>query len=499
MKDYPVTFNEDTHHFFIVRPAEEMTEQGLRHFVDQYADTSITRILFCANGRRAFYASDVWDRTWETPDSSADSSPFPELQLRYIQNSKILHAKGLDHLGIWLEQCKANGISGWLTTRMNDSHCSDDLDHFMHPPFWRDNPQYWRIPESDGHAWTERSFDFAHAAVRERHMTLLEEMFERYDFDGLELDWMRFGHHLRPGHEADDAHFLTEFTAQVRELADKWEKTRGHRIELSARVPARPSDSLDLGMDAVTWARDGLIDELVPSPFWVSADFTIPIPMWRMLLGEAAEHVRLSSCLDWRIMGCPGDSSVHLNNSPEIARAFAAAALEQGADIYLFNYMDRLLDGSEENLWEIYRDMGDREAIATKPRRHPVTFTDHVAIGTPMVHRLPIGVSSWCHQGVQIDIGPVPTSGKATFRVGLAQQANLADATFTSRANGTACEQIEDNEDLDQFPGSARVVQFDVPIDALTSGKNVLAIRMNEAAVDDEIQGVWAELLIDPR
>ena len=94
-------------------------------------------------------------------------------------------------------------------------------------------------------------------------MQLIRELAERYDFDGLELDWMRFGLHFRPGHEAEGAALLTEFTAEVRSVLNEWQRKRGHRIRLGARVPSRPETALGLGMDAVTWGRQGLVDMLV--------------------------------------------------------------------------------------------------------------------------------------------------------------------------------------------------------------------------------------------
>ena len=44
-----------------------------------------------------------------------------------------------------------------------------------------------------------------HPEVRKHHMALIHELAQRYDFDGLELDWMRFGFHFRPGHEREGA------------------------------------------------------------------------------------------------------------------------------------------------------------------------------------------------------------------------------------------------------------------------------------------------------
>ena len=40
-----------------------------------------------------------------------------------------------------------------------------------------------------------------------------------------------------------------------------------------------------MGLDAVHWARDGLVDlGLTNSPFWETSDFNMPVRLWRRLL-----------------------------------------------------------------------------------------------------------------------------------------------------------------------------------------------------------------------
>ena len=77
-----------------------------------------------------------------------------------------------------------------------------DTTNFMHSTFWLAHPEYWRVPGSTS-GWTDRAFDYAIPAVREHHMAFVRELLARYDADGLELDWMRFGYHFKPGHEEE--------------------------------------------------------------------------------------------------------------------------------------------------------------------------------------------------------------------------------------------------------------------------------------------------------
>ena len=44
--------NEDNSHFMLYRPAEKMTLEGLREFIDQYAGTQVSHLFFCPNTMR---------------------------------------------------------------------------------------------------------------------------------------------------------------------------------------------------------------------------------------------------------------------------------------------------------------------------------------------------------------------------------------------------------------------------------------------------------------
>ena len=76
--------------------------------------------------------------------------------------------------------------------RMNDVHNADDRDCYIQSSFWRQHPEYWRVPGGAG--WTDRALDYGIPQVREHAMAYLRELLERYDSDGIELDWMRFGY-----------------------------------------------------------------------------------------------------------------------------------------------------------------------------------------------------------------------------------------------------------------------------------------------------------------
>jgi len=499
MKSYALSVNEDDSHFYMTREKSEMNAAHFREFVRQYCKTSVDRLIFNVNAMRASFTSKVWERIWDGSPAAADQAGIEEdYARRWIENGRIIEAQHLDTYAVWLDECRQTGISGWLSMRMNDIHCVDNIHHFLHSSFWRNHPEYWRVPHSEfANNWGERAFDYSHEAVRQHHMRLIEELFERYDMQGLELDWMRFGLHLRPGFETQDSHYLTTFIARVRELAQEWSKKRGHAVELSARVPVWPANAWGLGMDAVQWARQGLVDELVITPFFATADFDLPLDYWRGLLGEAVGQVRLSGGLECRIMS--QISEVFRYMTPMDARGLAASIRQQRGDVYLFNHMDRVhaLEISEADLWEIYRDLGNPQALASKPRRHCVTFVDHVPAGTVRKALLPETLNEGGLAGFRLHLGAVPKTGKAWAHLGLAQAKGVNEASVRARLNTQWLPEGRELKPADEnlYLGATRMAVFAIPRHFLHDGYNVLEFGLVQGSPQ---QAAWVDITIEP-
>ena len=486
-----LVINEDNSHFFGSRSADEMTLQGLHQFVDQYADTKVSHLFLCPNAMRASFKSKTRDAIWELGDQEMPTG----VGERWIDNARTLHERGLDPYGVWIARCREKGISPWLSMRMNDLHDVTDKKSYMHSTFWLKHPEYWRVPSSSSGSWTERALDYGVPEVREHARSFIVELLERYDPDGIELDWMRFGWHFKPGEEVRGAALLTEFMREVRQLTIAWGEKRGHTIRLGARVPACPDAAKGLGMDGALWARDELVDMLVPTPFWTTSDFDIPLELWRERIGEKAGGIVLAPGLEHNVRSYPSGEAVP--NTMESTRGFAAACWHRGADqIYLFNYMDSdtiPVSGSDYRIL-VENGLGP-DLVASLPRRHIQTFRDTVPQGSSAGVKLPADAS----HGVVFDlnIGPKPAGGQVLFIAGLAKRTDVDESQHKVTVNGTACTAIEDREDPGQYPGAARAVQFECPMTAVTSGYNEIVIRQSGDEAPQQV--VWAEIRVEPK
>ncbi len=143
-----------------------------------------------------------------------------------------------------------------------------------------------RMLAKDGTPLEKASYAFPE--VQDHMLSLIREVAERFDIDGVNLGWIRGPQFV--GYEApviedfkkeygedprklDDneervqrfrAKYVTEFVRKVRQLLNELGSKRGRKIELSAWVYS-PETNLFFGLDAETWVAEGLLDSIIAS------------------------------------------------------------------------------------------------------------------------------------------------------------------------------------------------------------------------------------------
>ncbi len=494
-----IALNEDNSHFFFTRAGRKLDAAAVDAWVDQYAGTQVRELIMSVNSMRTSYASKVWDPIWRGYDpNGGDDQPLlaslkPEARKSargWIHTAWLLHHKGIDVYARWIARARKLGLSPWLSTRMNDVHNADDEHAYLHSEFWRENPQLRRVPYRKA-SWTDKALDFGREQVREHHMLLIRELAERYDFDGLELDWMRFGFHFRPGHEAEGGEAVTAFTRQVRALLRQWEKRRGHKILLGARVPSRPNTAVGLGLDGVRWAREGLVDMLVPCPFWATIEFDIPVEDWRRQLCGAPGV--LAPGLEVLVRPYPGYRTP-IMNSLETVRGAASAMLDRGADrVYLFNFMDSDTSQSDiENYATMLREAGQLASMAGKPRRHILTYSDTWAPGEPVAgNGLPADAAPGRWRQFRLAAGPRPQPGKAVVALGIEKASPDQLRQWELRLNSELLTFSNEYKPAHTAPPGCPLFAWSIPAGLLLRGYNLVEVKSASEGVIH-----WVEIAI---
>jgi hypothetical protein len=245
-------------------------------------------------------------------------------------------------------------------------------------------------------------------------------------------------------------------------------------------------------MDAAGWAHDGLVDMLVVTPFWATAETDIPVETWRRML--RGTRTLLAAGLELLLRPYPAYPS-HPTNSLETVRGAAATFLHQGADrVYLFNYMDsQTVMEDAQNYPALLRECGELATLAGRRRRHVVTYADTWAPGEARGHLLPASLGQGAWGEFRVPIGPAPSGASVAVRLAVDGAAPEAVSTWSVRLNGEPCRAV--GRDAEEKPWPVHpVIRFDAPPSAPHPGRNLVEVQ---SATPGTIH--WVELVVEFR
>ncbi|MCZ6679779.1 MAG: hypothetical protein O7E52_21315 [Candidatus Poribacteria bacterium] len=271
-----------------------------------------------AGGNTANYDSDVLELTGQRI-----GEVYPSL-LRLIE-------AGNDPPKIVVPAAKKCGVDIFYSFRLND--CHDSFSHArLLATFKVDHPE-WTIGAGhpEVHPSVHRNLNFAVPEVRELKFAVIEEIFREYDFDGLEIDFLRSPPYFIPGQEPENAHLLTQFLDRVRGHLNQRGKERGRPITLAVRVDGTLAACRLDGFDVPTWVQERLMDIVILG----SGNLDHEVEAFKKLIDGTG--IRVYPC----VYGWPSGYNVNLGfaHSEEMFRALASNYWYQGADgIYTFNW-----------------------------------------------------------------------------------------------------------------------------------------------------------------
>ncbi len=293
--------------------------------------------------------------------------------------------EGKDVLQLSLEFCKSHNIEFVWTFRMNDIHDSFEVKSMCR--FKRDNPHLLlgKIedkqqfpPAGQRHYWT--ALDFAHEAVRDRRLGVIEDLLARYDVDGIDLDFMRhplFFESVMQGKPASRAELdiMTGLVRKVRQLVLDASAKRGRPLLLSVRVPETVKLSNDIGLDIEKWLAEGLIDVLVVGGGYM------PLTM------PAKELIDLSHKHNVPAYPCISHSGLKPPYAvPEAWRGSASNLFADGADGVLAFNLEYSVERGRFKFYDILKTIGEPAILADLDKMYGI---DRTVTGGYMCHAVP--------------------------------------------------------------------------------------------------------------
>ena len=195
-----------------------------------YDGSCVDTVLVCINAQVMYYPTKVGTMrgTLSTPEERA---AWPASEKQRFENLNAFFDSGVDPYAIMLAESRRRGLEALLTFRMNDDHGND----FLRTQFLTDHPD-WRLGTVQYQG--SGAMDFARDEVRDHTFRLIEEAVQRYDCDGIELDFNRFPKFFKNGSTDEQVGQMNLLVERVRGMLEAIGRERGRRLVLAVRVPS---------------------------------------------------------------------------------------------------------------------------------------------------------------------------------------------------------------------------------------------------------------------
>jgi hypothetical protein len=358
--------------FSFIHRKRTTTVEGICEEIEPYRHTDFGKLFWtpgCSIGPSSYPSKLI-----ETIGSRTED--FPRIGDRYIAESmQILRDKGIDSLRTVIDFAHEIGLELHVSCRMGANASSPPWEEFFTSRYFEEHPEFHCV-DKDGEEVSRLSYAFPE--VQEYIKAFFREWIE-YGTDGINLIFVRglplllyerplvdgfreqFGQDPRDLDDEDPrwlqyrgevmTHFLRDVRREVDEIAAELGRKR---LELSAVVmPNGPANTF-YGLDVATWAREGLLDVLIPIGDYFSWFRDESFDIGFFVRAVQGTNCKLYPNIFPRQM------------QPEAYRERAKQYYEMGAEgLCLWDTNDR---HTRLQQWEAVRRLGHREEVSASHR-----------------------------------------------------------------------------------------------------------------------------------
>lgn len=469
---YRLIYNQDCTYLFMTTK-EFIEPRHVEKMVDEVADGGADVMLINPSSQRVCYPSKVWQTLWDgyEPGKREFFGPIPENEYaareHWVGQMARLAAQDCNYLTCALQRCRMRGITPGVSVRMNDMHDAPrpgthlfSRFHMEHPELHLSNPKHL--------GWGAMGLNYAHEAVRQHYLSLIRELVTEYDFDVLELDFLRFANYFPRGHFAEHCTIMTGFIRKVREVLN----ASGRSITLIPRVAATPAAAKELGFEVATWAREGLVDAVTIGMF-LNTGWEMPVKAFRALVGD---DVGIYACADASADQRNGLPVRSLPLNAEMMRGFAAGYLAAGADgIYFFNFFcTREEEYSKDPLFAVFADLKRLDSLRGKDKTYLLTAGTSLCETDPPV-QVPVDVDPKQTRGFEMLLAAEPETARVETMVVF--EGNAVAEQLWLQVNDVPVGSALEVQDGPEGRRQTRTAIFLVQATALHNGRNRIVFR----------------------
>ena len=317
-----------------VEPGQAPPTDNLTGHVEAYGDKGVDAVSFdFCGGQMLSYPTKAGD-------------VHPGLAKQYVD-------AGIDAAEIVEQTCHRAGLQFWPAARMNASLVYRSKIHDEHPDWIMTQQNWW--------GYFRPMFNYEIPGVRQYMLNIFREMVERYDADGLLLNYARYSPLFYADRDLQCADLLTDYMGEIRAMLDEVGQAKGKRLGFAAQVLARPNDGRRFGHNVFDWISRGYFDYVMPTRA-NNCDPDMPIDAWV----AAAKGTNCRVLPSLHTMCCYPWISEN-RNTHSTMRSAAHIYYGQGADgLSGMNIMSNSVEVSEG--W--FHELRDPAAVASGPHHY---------------------------------------------------------------------------------------------------------------------------------
>lgn len=476
------------------RAREPFRREMLEATVDEVAGKGVdVHLLQPGLGSVPFWPSKVYPlaehAAWLKERFGLKLDPFTQFTL-----------EGGDLIRTFIDRCRARGQSPCISFRLNDAHHKETADKkkgdkmsgsaaMALTKFYCEHPEYRIVPGST--SAKDIVLNWAIPEVRAEKFALIQELCENYDFDGLELDFLRFYSFFRLNETTRDQRcaVITAFVADVRTVLDRTAKSGVHRW-LGIRVPCY-REALDiLGLDLPALAAAG-VDWVNASAHYFTTQRHDLAFLRKQVPGAALYFEMCHSTWNGPKLQAGYDVFPFRRTTREQYETTAHQAYTLGADgMSLFNFAYYREHGASERgpfaepPFDVLPALRRPAAVAARPQ-HWFLAPGWRAPGTKPT-MVPRKIEAGKPAEFALELAPPAGGWKTGGRLRLQGEVALGAGSWRAALNGTP---LVPSDDLAEpypnpFPGllgePGQLRAWQVPAPVLRPGRNVVQLTLEE-------------------
>lgn len=436
-----------------------------------------------------------WKDTYGTDFITDINFPLKSVA-QYILN-------GGDPVQDFVEHCHKKGIQAFLSTRLNDCHHLEDIGNPKKGmmeicKFYAEHPEYrLDVQPQIQRMWLARILNWEFPEVRQYKYSLIKELIENYDIDGIELDFMRHWMYFRLDKttSVQRKEIMSAFVKDVRKALDE----KGGRYRwLCVRIPSDLVWHDKLGIDVNELSKIGVdmfnlsnsyfteqqndaaqIKKLIPDkPVYIEFCHATTIGTFVNKLGSDNKTMGYDNFTFRRTTPIQYYTGAHL------AYTRGLSGISTFNFVYYRQYGEPGMGPFNEPPFEIMRHLGDPNWLAKQPQHYVL---GEVSMGNrPLVlnRQLPQIIEEGQTAIFKMDMAPPSGGWKKDGKLRIQCTEDIGEAQFLAKINGKELQPTTDvSEPYDNpYPpllGTPQQHQgWIVPKDIVKDGLNQIEVSL---------------------